>query len=272
MKTVEVTEIAGVQAQGNLSQRAQRGSRPDRSFRRTLLAVDWHCRTCEASRSGKRHRPRRLQPRAVRNVYSDCAELPAERRVRRRAPAGHCAHVAGSRRIRNSRDHARTFAGGRHGKEGPGRRFRRGIRKESCTIAWRDWDTSSGFAEKVDTSAGRQTREGHDFSRAAKAQWECGFSRCGSLCRAIFWRNDAEKVLLSLWIAVFLVPAFAQQEAIHHSTESRWWEHIKVLAADNMEGRDTGSRGTEKSGSLRGRSIEGCGASARGRERATTSR
>ncbi len=103
---------------GNLSQRAQRGSRLDRPFRRTLLAFHRNRRACEAPRSGKRHRPRRLQPRPIRNVHSDGAELPAQRRVRRRSPAGYCAHTVGPRRIRNSRDHARPFAGFRHGKEG----------------------------------------------------------------------------------------------------------------------------------------------------------
>ncbi len=42
---------------------------------------------------------------------------------------GHCSHVAGPGRIRDSRNHAGAFAGCRHGKEGPGRRLRRGISK-----------------------------------------------------------------------------------------------------------------------------------------------
>jgi Zn-dependent M28 family amino/carboxypeptidase len=54
------------------------------------------------------------------------------------------------------------------------------------------------------------------------------------------------KSLLSLWIAVFLVPAFAQQENPPSFDGKSWWEHIKVLAADNMEGRDTGSPGLKK--------------------------
>ncbi len=49
------------------------------------------------------------------------------------------------------------------------------------------------------------------------------------------------KSLLFVLIAVFLVPAFALQED-HSSFDGKaWWEHVKVLAADNMEGRDTGS-------------------------------
>ncbi len=54
------------------------------------------------------------------------------------------------------------------------------------------------------------------------------------------------KLLFILWLAVFLVPAFAQQTIRPHLTASRWWDHIKVLAADNMEGRDTGSPGLKK--------------------------
>jgi Zn-dependent M28 family amino/carboxypeptidase len=54
------------------------------------------------------------------------------------------------------------------------------------------------------------------------------------------------KSLLSLWIAVFLAPAFAQQGNAPSFDGKSWWEHIKVLAADNMEGRDTGSPGLKK--------------------------
>ena len=54
------------------------------------------------------------------------------------------------------------------------------------------------------------------------------------------------KSLLSLSIAVFLVPAFAQQGNPPSFDGKSWWEHIKVLAADNMEGRDTGSPGLKK--------------------------
>jgi len=54
------------------------------------------------------------------------------------------------------------------------------------------------------------------------------------------------KSLLSLWIVVFLVPALAQQGNPPAFDGKSWWEHIEVLAADNMEGRDTGSRGLKK--------------------------
>jgi Zn-dependent M28 family amino/carboxypeptidase len=49
-----------------------------------------------------------------------------------------------------------------------------------------------------------------------------------------------------LWIAVFLVPASAQLENQPSFDGKTWWEHVKVLAADGMEGRDTGSPGLRR--------------------------
>jgi Zn-dependent M28 family amino/carboxypeptidase len=54
------------------------------------------------------------------------------------------------------------------------------------------------------------------------------------------------KSLLLVLIAVFLVPAFALQESQSSFDGKAWWEQVKVLAADNMEGRDTGSSGLRK--------------------------
>jgi len=54
------------------------------------------------------------------------------------------------------------------------------------------------------------------------------------------------KSLLCLWITVFLVAAFAQQDNPSSFDGKSWWDHIKVLAADNMDGRDTGSPGLKK--------------------------
>ncbi len=54
------------------------------------------------------------------------------------------------------------------------------------------------------------------------------------------------KSLISLGIAVCLIPAFAQNDTPGSFDGKSWWEHIKVLAADNMEGRDTGSPGLKK--------------------------
>lgn len=44
---------------------------------------------------------------------------------------------------------------------------------------------------------------------------------------------------------VVLIPSFAQETQVSFDGKS-WWDHIKVLAADNMEGRDTGSAGLKK--------------------------
>lgn len=45
------------------------------------------------------------------------------------------------------------------------------------------------------------------------------------------------RILVGL-CAIFLIAADAPDEATR-----RWWAHVKILAADNMEGRDTGSEG-----------------------------
>ncbi len=54
------------------------------------------------------------------------------------------------------------------------------------------------------------------------------------------------KSWLLVLIAGSLVPAFGQQ--MNHSPfdGKTWWEHVKVLADDDMEGRDTGSPGLKK--------------------------
>ena len=49
-----------------------------------------------------------------------------------------------------------------------------------------------------------------------------------------------------LLIAIFLVTAVAQQNNEVSFDGKTWWDHIKVLAADNMEGRDTGSPGLKR--------------------------
>jgi Zn-dependent M28 family amino/carboxypeptidase len=62
---------------------------------------------------------------------------------------------------------------------------------------------------------------------------------------------------------ILLVPAFAQES--HPSFDGKtWWDHIKVLAADNMEGRDTGSPGLKKAeayvvGQLQAAGLESAG-------------
>ena len=49
-------------------------------------------------------------------------------------------------------------------------------------------------------------------------------------------------VMLSAWLAVAVA---AQQPALHFDGES-WWSHVKFLADDSLEGRDTGSEGLKK--------------------------
>ena len=44
------------------------------------------------------------------------------------------------------------------------------------------------------------------------------------------------KSLLSVWIAVFLVPAFAQQETQSHFDGKIWWDHIKVWPPTTWKG------------------------------------
>ncbi len=59
-------------------------------------------------------------------------------------------------------------------------------------------------------------------------------------------------LLLTLSIAVALATAiaarlgYAQQNAQAHFDGKSWWEYIKVLADDNMEGRETGSDGLRR--------------------------
>jgi Zn-dependent M28 family amino/carboxypeptidase len=50
-------------------------------------------------------------------------------------------------------------------------------------------------------------------------------------------------IVLSL---CFLLPLRAQQTSSNHFDGKTWWDHIKVLADDNMEGRETGSEGLRK--------------------------
>ena len=52
--------------------------------------------------------------------------------------------------------------------------------------------------------------------------------------------------LHALSIAVFLVAASYAVDAPRYFDGKSWWEHVKVLADDKMEGRDTGSAGLRK--------------------------
>ncbi len=48
-----------------------------------------------------------------------------------------------------------------------------------------------------------------------------------------------------LFVTIALAAAFAQEGQSQFDGKS-WWQHVKVLAADNMEGRDTGSAGLKR--------------------------
>ena len=64
------------------------------------------------------------------------------------------------------------------------------------------------------------------------------------------WKNGASPMCKRLLaILVFLQLALilhAQQPAPKYFDGKTWWEHIKVLADDGMEGRETGSEGLRK--------------------------
>jgi Zn-dependent M28 family amino/carboxypeptidase len=44
----------------------------------------------------------------------------------------------------------------------------------------------------------------------------------------------------------FTLAAYAQQNGANHFDGNSWWAHVKVLADDNLEGRETGSEGLRK--------------------------
>ena len=48
---------------------------------------------------------------------------------------------------------------------------------------------------------------------------------------------------LTLAVSVLALPVFAQTPPQSHFDGKSWWDHVKVLADDNMEGRETGSPG-----------------------------
>src|SRR5579862_282727 len=52
-------------------------------------------------------------------------------------------------------------------------------------------------------------------------------------------------VLLALGFSV-TVAAFAQQAAKNDFDGKSWWDYVKTLADDNMEGRETGSAGLKR--------------------------
>jgi len=51
---------------------------------------------------------------------------------------------------------------------------------------------------------------------------------------------------LLLFLALFLAPLLAQHSGLATFDGQSWWNYVKVLAADDMEGRETGSEGLRK--------------------------
>src|ERR1700752_4725052 len=45
---------------------------------------------------------------------------------------------------------------------------------------------------------------------------------------------------------LFAICAFSEQAATTHFDGKTWWDYVKVLADDNMEGRETGSAGLSR--------------------------
>lgn len=71
------------------------------------------------------------------------------------------------------------------------------------------------------------------------------------------------------WLLVCLVLAFAGSALFAQSPDwdalgKRWWSHIQFLADDNLEGRDTGSRGFEKAADYMAEQFRGFGLQAAG--------
>jgi Zn-dependent M28 family amino/carboxypeptidase len=58
--------------------------------------------------------------------------------------------------------------------------------------------------------------------------------------------NVVKKLLLPVFLCVLATPLLAQQAATSHFDGQSWWSHIKFLADDSLEGRDTGSEGLKK--------------------------
>ena len=54
------------------------------------------------------------------------------------------------------------------------------------------------------------------------------------------------KKLLPVVGLLVAISAFSQQTAPTHFDGKTWWDYVKVLADDNMEGRETGSDGLKR--------------------------
>src|ERR1700716_760446 len=54
------------------------------------------------------------------------------------------------------------------------------------------------------------------------------------------------RLTLSVFLLSLLIAVPAAAETTAHFDGQTWWNHIKVLADDNLEGRDTGSHGEKR--------------------------
>src|SRR5436305_5468375 len=64
-------------------------------------------------------------------------------------------------------------------------------------------------------------------------------------CLLVAWRNFNMKKSLFLFVLCMSLTASVCAQQVHFDGKS-WWNHVKVLADDNMEGRETGSTGLKK--------------------------
>lgn len=56
----------------------------------------------------------------------------------------------------------------------------------------------------------------------------------------------SRKSLLCAFLFIAFIASFSQSSSDNHFDGKTWWDHVKVLADDNMEGRETGSRGLRR--------------------------
>ena len=66
------------------------------------------------------------------------------------------------------------------------------------------------------------------------------------MAKKFVWLLVALPIAAALAIAVAARPGEGQQNAPVHFDGKSWWDYIKVLADDNMEGRETGSDGLRR--------------------------
>ena len=67
-----------------------------------------------------------------------------------------------------------------------------------------------------------------------------------SLVRSQRGANPMLRKILSAAILLVAVCAFSQSGSPTHFNGKTWWDYVKVLADDNMEGRETGSAGLQR--------------------------